>query len=451
MNKYGKMMKKLFFLMIFASVTAFAQIPSAKLYTLEDCIKIAADKNYDIKLSEARNNTAGFQLVQAFGNYLPSLGFNMGYSRTLNPDASGSVNVGGVIIPTPAQNPNSYYMQAQANWNIFDGFGREAYYSSAKNNLESTVESSKYISKSVLKQIYSDYIEVVKSSQIVKIRREDLSVANQELDRIKAQFQAGAISITEVYSQEANIGQKEIDLVKSENVLMNAKAKLLTTMGMNPDTQVEFQESSIPTFVSEEDIKLFRNNINTLNNAVNVAMENRNDLKSSLFSYSSAEDGVERSRSGYLPSVTASGGWSWNHNQFSDFDQYGRSYISLNLNIPIFSNFNTDYTVEQARLSLIQADIENKKLEQQIKTEVQTAFLNLESAEKQIEISKRSVRSAELNYTSMKERYNVGAATITELTLANNQYIIAQINKVSGFYDYILAQKQLQYALGVIR
>ena len=123
----------------------------------------------------------------------------------------------------------------------------------------------------------------------------------------------------------------------------------------------------------------------------------------------------------------------------------------MNLSVPIFSNFNTDYSVEQARLSLIQADIEKSKLEQQIKTEVQTAFLNLESAEKQIEISKRSVKSAELNYTSMKERYNVGAATITELTLANNQYIIAQINKVSGFYDYILAQKELQYALGVIR
>jgi len=342
-------------------------------------------------------------------------------------------------------------MQAQANWNIFDGFSREAYYSSAKNNIESTIESSKYISKSVLKQVYKDYIEVVKSSQIVKIRREDLTIANQELDRIKAQYEAGANSITEVYSQEAAIGQKEIDLVKSENTLMIAKTKLLTTMGMNPEFDVEFQESSIPNFVSDEDIKLFRNNINTLNSALNLAMENRNDLKSSKFSYESAQDGIERVRGGYLPSISASGGWNWNHNQFSDFDQYGRSYISLNLSVPIFSNFSTDYSVEQAQLTFIQSDIENKKLEQQIKSEVQTSFLNLESSEKQIEISKRSVKSAELNYKSMKERYNVGAATITELTLANNQYIIAQINKVSGFYDYILAQKELQFALGVIR
>jgi len=444
-------MKKILFLILISSVVSIAQTPSSKIYTLEDCIKISANKNYDIILSEAKNNSASYQLVQAFGNYLPSLGFNMGYSRTLNPDASGSVNVGGVIIPTPPQNPNSYYMQAQANWNIFDGFSREAYYSSAKNNIESTIESSKYISKSVLKQVYKDYIEVVKSSQIVKIRREDLTIANQELDRIKAQYEAGANSITEVYSQEAAIGQKEIDLVKSENTLMIAKTKLLTTMGMNPEFDVEFQESSIPNFVSDEDIKLFRNNINTLNSALNLAMENRNDLKSSKFSYESAQDGIERVRGGYLPSISASGGWNWNHNQFSDFDQYGRSYISLNLSVPIFSNFSTDYSVEQAQLTFIQSDIENKKLEQQIKSEVQTSFLNLESSEKQIEISKRSVKSAELNYKSMKERYNVGAATITELTLANNQYIIAQINKVSGFYDYILAQKELQFALGVIR
>ncbi|HRP01074.1 MAG TPA: TolC family protein [Candidatus Kapabacteria bacterium] len=444
-------MKKVFILILICGFTAYSQPNTMKLYSLEDCIKIASQQNYDIKLSEARNSNASYQLVQAFGTYLPSIGFNMGYSRTLNPSSAGSVNVGGVIIPTPAQNPNTYSMQAQANWNIFDGFSREASYSAIQNNLEATVENSKFISKSVLKQIYSEYIEVIKASQIVKIRREDLAIASQELDRIKAQFDAGASAITEVYSQEASIGQKEIDLVKAENTMATAKAQLLTTMGLNPTSNVEFDINSIPNFISDEDIKLFRNSINSLNVAVQAAFDNRNDLKSAHFSYSSAEDGIDRAKGGYMPTVSASGGWNWSHNQFDEFSQYGRSFISMNLSIPIFSNFNTDLNVENAKLSLIQADIENKKLEQQIKTDVQTAFLSLESAEKQIDISKRSVKSAELNYTSMKERYNVGAATITELTLANNQYIIAQINRVSGFYDYILAQKQLQYAMGIIR
>ncbi len=445
------MMKKIIILLLLSGISTFAQQGNVKIYTLEDCIKIAYQKNYDISLSEAKNNTASYEIVQAFGNYLPSIGFNMGYSRTLNPDAAGSVNVGGVIIPIAAQNPNNYYMQAQANWNIFDGFSREAIYSAAKNNLEASIENSKYISKNVLNQIYKNYIEVVKSSQIVKIMREDLSVANQELEKIKAQYQAGASSITEIYAQEATIGQKEIDLVKAENNLLTAKSILLTVMGLNPDNDVEFQESSIPNFVSDQDIKLFKSNISTYNSALNTALENRNDLKSSQYNYQTAKNGIERANSGYMPTVSASGGWNWSHNEFESFSQYGRSFISLNLSVPIFTNFTTNYNVESAKLSLIQAEIENKKLEQQIKTDVQTAFLNLESAEKQIDISNKSVKSAELNYTSMKEKYSVGAATITELTIANNQYIVAQINKISGFYDYILAQKQLQFALGIIK
>ncbi len=444
-------MIKILNIFILSTFITFSQTSAKKIFSLAECLQTAATKNYDIIFSEAQTVAKGYELINAFGNYLPNVNFNTGYSRTLNPDGSKSVNVGGVFIETPGQNPNSYYMQAQASLTIFDGFGREARYSRVKNNLEASVENVKYVSQSVALQIYRAYIDVVKASQIVKIRREDLLQANKVLDQIKSYHQAGSIAINEIYSQEATIGEKEIEIIKSENLHKIAKAKLLTIMGLAPEIDADFQESNIPSFVSDEDIKFFRQDVGTINAAFNLAMSNRSDYKSTNFSLTAAESGVQSVRSEYYPSLTAAGGWSWNNNQFADFSTYGRSYISLNLNIPIFSNFANDYTVENAKLAYQQVEIQKYRLEQQIKTEVQNAFLNLESAEKQIEISKRAVKSAELNYESSKERYGVGSTTITELTLANTQYVTAQINRVGAFYDYILSQRELQFAIGILK
>mgnify|MGYP000864394675 CR=1 FL=1 len=443
-------MRKIVLLFFLGLNSLFAQVSSNKVYSLEECLDIASRNNYDIILSGKRTETTGYELTNAFGNYLPSLDFNMGYSRSLNPEGSKSVNVGGIIIQTPGTNPNSYYMQATANWTIFDGFNREARYSSVQNKLDANVESSKYTLQSVKRQIYKQYIDVVKASQIVKIRREDLSTSKKELERIEALYKSGSVPVSEVYSQEAVIGEKEIEIVKAENSHRIAKAMLLTIMGMNPDTDADFKESSIPAFVSDEDISYNRKEIGSLSAAYSTALKARADYKSVNYSLNSAESGIKSAKAGYYPRVSAAGGWNWNHNQFSNFSEYGRSYVSLNLNVPVFSNFSNDYSVQNAQLAYTQTEIEKQKLEHQIRSEVQTAFLNLESAEKQIEISKRSVKSAELNYLSMKERYAVGSASITELTMANTQYITAQINRVAAFYDYIQSLREVQFSLGML-
>lgn len=429
-------MKRIILILILNLTIVLAQDRPKKLYTLKDCIKISSQNNYDIILSKALIENVAFEKVQAFGNYLPTVDFNMGYSRILTPETS--------------YDPNNFNMNIGANWVIFDGLAREARFSAANSKQSSTIANSHFTNLYILKQVYNAYIEVVKSSQIVKIRREDLSLTQKDLEKTKAMYEAGSIPITEIYAQEANIGQKEIEIVRAENVLVMSKGKLFIVMGMTPDTEAEFDENSIPSFISEDDIQFFRRNFRTFNDALQIALNNRNDLKSINYDFDYAEDALNIARSSYYPRLSATGGWVWSNNKFTELSNKGTSTVGLNLNVPLFTNFATDYNVENAKLSLLQVDIEKQKLLQQIKYDVQMAFNNLESSEKQIEISQRTVKSAELNYNSMRERYNVGSATITELTFANNQYIVAQINRVATYYEYINAQKELLFAVGTI-
>jgi outer membrane protein TolC len=77
--------------------------------------------------------------------------------------------------------------------------------------------------------------------------------------------------------------------------------------------------------------------------------------------------------------------------------------------------------------------------------------LNLETAEKQIEVSRRALFASEKNYESVSERYKAGDLGIFELTISNAQMITAQINRINAVFSYLQARNEVMFAIGLIK
>jgi len=342
-------------------------------------------------------------------------------------------------------------MGAYANYLIFNGFSRGANYSRAQETYNASYSISIYTTQKVKLDVYRQFIDVVKKSQILKTRQENISLGKKELERIQAQFDAGVIPIALVYAQEAELGNKEYELTISENDLNVSKVKLLNTIGLNTDNNAEFLESSIKTDLTDDDVKIFRNEVGSVNSSISQSFQSRQDYLSIKSEISASESNLTISKSGYYPTLAASGGWSWANSSLDKFSEYGRSSIGLSLSVPIFDNFNTSYRTETSFMQLKQKEIEKYQLEQSIRTAVQTCYMNLDAAEKLLDISKRALRSAEQNFESFKERFRVGSSNITDYLTANNQLITAQINRINSIYNYLQAQKEVLFSIGKLQ
>lgn len=417
-----------------------------RVFSLEDCLKIAADNNTSIRFSKANISVADADLTSAFGDFLPSLNYYMGFQRQLN--ETNTRNLDGTIITIPVTEPNSFTMAATANFLVFGGFARGANYSRAENNYESTLRDVEFTEKQVFFTVYDNYIDVIANRQIVKIREENLKTGQKELEKLRAEYEAGTKNIGEVYAQEANVGTRELELVRAENTLELSKATLLTTMGLRADYDAEFMESSLPNEITDERIQLFRDEIGTIEQLMTKALESRLDYKANEYRIKAAEDGVTVAQSSYYPRLTASGGWSWANSRFENIGELGRSYVGLSLSVPIFQNFNTQYQVESAKATVLQQEIAKIDNEQKIRSDLIKSYTILEAAEKELDITQRALKSAELNYESAKERYQVGVYNITDLFSANYQLTDARINRVNAVYNYYLAQKQVLFTIG---
>lgn len=433
-------------------ITMHAQIKGApKVFTLDECLQIASEKNFGVRSALGQYEAQNATLVQAFGTFLPSVNASMGFTRQLNVEGGRTVNIGGQIITLPGVQPNSYSMNAIASYNLFNGFARESNYRRAQRNLDVAELNLRRTRQTVSYQVRSQFLGVLRSMQVRKLRADNLELGRQELARTKAQLEAGRIAVAQVYSQEADLGTREFDVVSSENAENQSKAQLLSTLALPPNMQAEFAASSFELMLADGYAESFRKDIGDVNQAMETALRNRPDYNATVSGVAAADAGITAARGNYFPNLNASGGWSWTNSTFDQFSQNGRYFVGMNMNVPIFDNFSASTQTQLADIEFRQRDIERSQAEQRVRTDVQSALLNLDAAEKQLEITNRAVRSATQNYDATRERLNLGAVTPVEFQMANTLFVTAKINRINAVYNYYDAQEQVRLALGTLR
>ena len=361
----------LLFLILFAllNIPAFTQ----QTLTLDECINVAIQNNYDILLTQHQIKYDEIQTNSALGSYFPTIYANAGFSHSFGGPTSYQLQM------------NQLSAQIAANLLIYDGGSREANYSRAELLLELTLLQKEFLTQQIKLAVFSQYINIKRLEEIIKMRTEDLSVSNAQLENFQARLDAGIIPIEVVLSQEAEVGNKEIQLLYDEIEYNKAKQDLLITMGRNPTANVTFADNTIPSYIPDSELDFFKARTGTLNNSLESALVNRKDYASYQKSQNIAQKSISASKGNYLPSLSANfqyGLYGWE--KFTNDNLQGS--VSLNLSVPIFSNYTTDLQVQQSILQYERENSNLSKLEQSILSEVQTAYFNLESAEKAIKI-----------------------------------------------------------------
>jgi outer membrane protein len=419
-----------------------------RTFTLEECLKIAGTENLDVQNDMARLNDAQARVRTAWGQYLPSANISLGYSRTLN--STTGFNAGGSILEVPVSRPDIFFTQANVNYTLFDGLNRENTYAQSQANVLSAEKTAEQTRRRALNTIRSQYIAVLRAKQTLRIRREDFEVGKKQLERIKAQFEAGTVAVAPVYTQEADVANRELAIVQAENDLEIAKGILLASLGLNPTMSADFTDITIPQVITESDIKSFRSSFGETNQIASQAMQKRVDYASAQASIEAAQAAIRAAQGAWYPSVGAGFQYSWNGNDLTTFNRFSQQGLGVTMTYTLFDRFNREVTIQRAQISEDQAKIQKRITEQRISSDVQNAFTQLNAAEKSLDITARSLKSAEQNFNAAEERFKVGAANILDYTTANGTLVTARINRLNALYNYVAAQYQVRFAIGTL-
>lgn len=439
-------MRKLILLLILVPGLVLSQ--TKKTLTLSECIKIALENNTTIKQAEYSTQIQSASVMQAYGVFLPNLNLSGNWNRTQRESDLTYIPGLGTVPFRTSQTLNSFSTTASTNILLFNGFANFASLNRAKSNYLSSDYNFKRAKQSAIFQVYQLYLNVLRNKQLLKVAEDNLKRSQRQLERIIEANRVGSVSLADVYKQEVQVGNDELNLIRAQANYDKAKADLLIYLGLVPSDEYEFEDPSIKMEIDTTEFEGFRKQVKNLDSLILKAIDLRPDYKSAIASLNSAKSGVTVAMSGYMPTISAFGNFNLNSNEFSTLTKNRSISWGISISFPIFDRLQLQTQVQQAKLNVKNAEVQVEQARRQITADVKKAILDLESAMKQLEVAERQVKSAELDLKTAEEKYNIGAGTLLDLLIATANYTSAVSSRVNAIYDYIIAKIQLQYALG---
>jgi outer membrane protein len=256
----------------------------------------------------------------------------------------------------------------------------------------------------------------------------------------------GSVAIADVYTQQVQLGNAELQLIQAQNELERAKSTLLNFLALDVFEEYTFVDPFVD--VESIDTDAYVNQFDNVEIMVQQALENRKDYKGQQLVLSGAESGITIAQGGIFPRLTGNYGYSTSAVKPDALFDRKNLNIGLTLSLPIFSNFNTDNQIQIAEVQAKNAKEDLDALERQIKIEIKQGYLDLIAGKKSLDVAIKNVKSAEENRKINNERYRLGSGTILDVLQSNRDYQDALRNRIDAEYNFYRLLDNLKNALG---
>jgi len=431
----------LFLIMLSLTAGTFAQ----KVISLDEAIKIALQQNSGLLKSTERLKSNEASVKSAYGDFLPDLDVSGSFNWQRNEGIqSYDPNIGQFI--SADADSRSWRVSAGGGVVLFNGLANYANLSSAKNQLDAGKFSLIKLKQDIVYRTTEIYYSILAAEELLKVRNENVKYNQKLLETIEERNKLGSLPIADVYAQQVQLGNAQLQAINAENALDAAKNSLLDYLALDVFENYIYTDpfgEELP-----ENMDGMMKDFGDYNSMLREAMSNRYDYKSSEKIHESRLNNLTISKSGLYPSLTGSYSLSTGASVPGDLFDTKTYSAGLSLRIPIFNNWNTENSIQASRVNVFEAEEDLRILKRGISIEIKQGYLDLSAAKKALEVSSKNVISAGENRKINNEKYSLGSGTILDVLQSDKDYQEALRNKIDSKYEFYKKRDNLLNALG---
>lgn len=464
-----------------AATTATA--PNKMRLTLEECVQIALQNNPQIKQAGLQVAANENNLIQSKWQRWPNLGFN----------ASQGFSFGRNIDPFTNQ-----FVQRNISFNNFGLNAGVTLYNGAqlqnsiKQNDLTLRASEKDLAATrndIMLNVALAYLNILSNRELIEVARQQGAATQLQLDRTQRLVDAGSLAESQLFDLRAQLANDELSLVNAENNLESSKLQLKQLMNLPGSETIDVQTIDAP----DPALRAYEN---TVNEIFDTALQNLPQMEAAKLRVQSAGAAIEIAKAQGLPSLTLNGGINTQFSSaapktrfvgdgsegktqkvvsktryvvvgdeilpvtevvqvpggdfqtFNYFDQLNfnrNSSLQLSLRVPIFSNYQTKYRVANARIQQQNLEQQANIVMQQIRQNVEQAYIDMSNADKRYSATANQVRALEEAFRVAESRLGAGAINSAEYNIAKANLDRARANLIQTKYDYTFRTKILDF------
>ncbi len=424
--------KFLLFALLFASVSHAQQT-----LDLSQAMQLALKNNLDLKIAENEALIAHNNNHSGNAGMLPSVTLNAGGTPAMTNINQKFTN--GTVIERNNVLSNAINANLIATYTLYDGKRMYA----AKNRLEFQDEAAANAFKSriqsTLGNVVIAYSAVLRHQEYLKVLEIMEASSKARLKLTEQRKEVGMANKTDVLLAKLDLESKSQALELQRTLITNAFTDFNKVLNQPLDSQYLLMpvDAGKTMFVKSTLDSLLKDNPDWL------MAQNNLDIATQM------EREIAAAR---LPLLRLNGAYNYNFSQsqagFSLYNQGMGPQLGLSLSVPLFTGNVNKVNLENAKLSVQNAELRKVQMQQNIKAAFQQTWADYQVALKQFESDSVSVKLADDYADLMDLRFSQGQNTIIELIESQKVYLETYYRFINTRYALKLTETKLSVLTG---
>ena len=448
------MIRKSIILSIILLATGFS-LAAQQAWSLEDCLQYAMENNIQIKQSVLNTEYNENLLKQSKLGQIPNLsgsaGFNHSWGRALDQTT---------YQYTDDQQINSYNFGLSSYANLFNGLQVSNTIQKNELDLLASYQDVERVKDEISLSIAAAYLTIMFNRELVAVAKSQMEITGQQVERTGKMVDAGKLAKGNLLELKAQYASEELNIVNAENQLSISLLNLQQILDLPIDTGFAV---IIPELADPDEDPL----IVDAQEVYTIAEGIMPTIKGAMLSLESAEKGLAVAKGSRSPQLYLSANYSTGSSDireqvvdvgpppiygaypFLDQVRDNRSAgIGLGLSIPIFSGWQINTNIANARIMHENAklDLQNRKLN--LYANVYQSYADALAALKKFNATQEALTSMEESFKYTEKKFEVGLVNTVEYNTSKNQLIANQSELLQAKYDFIFKTKILNFYRG---
>ncbi|WP_295711316.1 TolC family protein [Mucilaginibacter sp.] len=408
--------------------------------TLNQVWERAASYNKAVQMKQLHLESSVEQIKNAKAERLPDINIEGEYARISNMP----VYENG-IFKSPTQFEvlhSTYTVGADAYLNIYNGNKLNIEIEARKSENKIAAEQKKLTLSEVKLRAAAYYLDMQRSIIFRDLLLKDIEAQEKQLRQIQSLKANGVVLKSDVLRAELKLSRQKLSLVQLNNDLAIANQKLNILIGLPDDERIA------PTTSNVLDSLTLKTNQAYLTDAGSNAYQ----VKISEQETELRKLQVKNVKANVLPRIGFFAQYKYSYPQIFLYPYspyiYGIGLAGIKASFSVSSFYHNYHKAKVARLEYESQEVEHAQTQDNVRQQVNEAYLRFNEALNRVEVSKTNIKQATENRRIVSNTYFNQTSLITDLLDADTQLLQTRFDLAAAQIAAQLQYYQLQNVTG---
>jgi outer membrane protein len=440
-QKKAEMAKILLFL-VTSSLLSFPGNAQNKIWSVDDCIHFALEKNIQIQKALVSNDINELNLEFARSAWYPSLSGsvrqNFDWNNQINTTTGSTVFKGS----------NGTNISVNSGMTLYNGNRIKNTVKRSETELEADRYNTEVIKENVSLNVLNAYLQVLFAEEQVKNSNNQIASTQEQLNLAGERLKLGAIANSDYLQVKSQLATEKQTLATAQSQLAINKITLMQLMELPEVTDFAIEHPNLDSLINQKRIP-------DPKEVYETALGIKPEVKNAELNKESSQISVDIAKAGFYPDVSLNAGVSTLYTSNAVGSSAGYQIknnispaIGLTASIPIYLNKQVRTNVAIAKKNTNNSELDELNVRNQLRKSIEQACQDVTSFQQEFEASTEAYNALKESFDVASEKFYQGLLNSVDFLVQKTNFIAAESSYLQSKYRLIFSYKVLDFYTG---